>query len=151
MADGLLARRPAVGERARPWPLSRAIVTGVLAGAAFGFVFGLEAGALSVPVVALVLWRGIGARGLTLAAGVLLGVVVPVLYLAEPGDPRGGNHFAYAVQHITAHWVGVAALGLLLGALWRSLRPVASRPAEPLAPPVAGDLRPLVGVDDQHG
>ncbi len=54
-------------------------------------------------------------------AGVLLGVVVPVLYLVNPGTQQGGNHYPYAVQHMSAHWVGVAALGLLIAALWRTL------------------------------
>ena len=103
------------------WDLKRALLYGLLAGVAFGFVFGLQAGVASVPAIAFVLWRGVGARALTCAAGVLLGVVVPVLYLAHPGDPAGGNHYSYALDHLAAHWAGVAALGLLIGALWRTL------------------------------
>jgi arabinofuranan 3-O-arabinosyltransferase len=105
-----------------PAPAVRAVILALAAGAAFGFVFGLWAGAVSVPVIAWALWRGTGARVLTLWAGGLLGLVVPVLYLAHPGDERGGNHFGYAAAHLAAHWVGVAALGLLIGALWRALR-----------------------------
>ncbi len=103
------------------YPPGRAAVAAVISGCAFGFVFGIPAGIVSVPVIAFVLWRGIGARVLTLVAGALLGVVVPVLYLAHPGDQAGGNHYSYAVAHITAHWVAVAAVGLLSGALWRTL------------------------------
>ncbi len=89
---------------------------------AFGFVFGIRAGAVCLPVVALILWRGVGAGRLTAAAGVLVGVVVPLLYVLHPPSAGGGNHFGYATEHMTAHWVGVAAIGLLLAALGRTLR-----------------------------
>ena len=72
------------------WHPARALLVALLAGAAFGFVFGVLPGLVAVPVIALVLWRGIGARALTLSAGGLLGVIVPILYLADPGDERGG-------------------------------------------------------------
>lgn len=98
-----------------------ALLVAVAAGAAFGFVFGLRAGVLSVPAIALILWRGIGARALTLTAGALLGIVVPVLYLVHTGPASGGNHYSYAMAHLAAQWVGVASLGLLIGALWRTL------------------------------
>jgi hypothetical protein len=75
-----------------------------------------------VPVVAIVLWRGVGARAATVTAAALLGIVVPVLYVVHPGDERGGNHFGYAMAHLGAHYVAVAALGLLMLALWRSLQ-----------------------------
>jgi arabinofuranan 3-O-arabinosyltransferase len=130
-------------ERVRAWPLPHAVLAAVLGGAAFGFVFGLSAGALAVAAIALVLWRGIGARALTLTAAVLLGVVVPTLYLAAPGSESGGNHFAYASQHLAAHWVGVAALGLLTGALWRTLR---SAGAPATAPAVHGVSDPVAEV-----
>ena len=45
---------------------------------------------------------------------------MPILYLVHPGDEQGGNHFGYAMAHLAAHYVGVAALGLLMVALWRS-------------------------------
>jgi hypothetical protein len=126
--------------REAPAPLTApgALVAALVAGAAFGFVFGLTAGAISVPAIALVLWRGIGARELTVGAGVLLGVVVPLLYLAHPGDSRGGNHFTYAMAHLAAHWVGVAALGLLMGAWWRAVsRSGRARTATATQPPAA--------------
>jgi hypothetical protein len=86
-----------------------------------GFVFGVVAGAVSLPVIAFVLWRGVGPRPLTYLAGALLGVVVPVLYLAAAPSSAGGNHYSYPAQHMAAHWVGVAAIVLLLVALWRTL------------------------------
>jgi hypothetical protein len=118
----------------------RAIVVAVALGIPFGFVFGIEAGIVSVPVIAVCLALGVGARALTLTAGALLGIVVPILYLANPGDERGGNHFSYSVMHMAAHWVGVAALGLLIGALWRSLpreRAHRSKSATAARPPAA--------------
>jgi hypothetical protein len=104
------------------WPAPRAIAAAVPAGLAFGFVFGVVPGILCVPVVAIVLWRGVGARAATVTAAALLGIVVPVLYVVHPGDERGGNHFGYAMAHLGAHYVAVAALGLLMLALWRSLQ-----------------------------
>jgi hypothetical protein len=103
------AREPSV-----VWALPAAVV--------FGFIFGIEAGIVAAAAIALVLWRGIGAGPLALGAGALLGIVVPVLYLLHPGRSAGGNHYGYATGHLGAHWVGVAAIGLLMAALWRTLR-----------------------------
>jgi hypothetical protein len=110
------------GAATAPWPPARALAAAGPAAFAFGFVFGVIPGLASLPVVAFVLWRGVGARRLTLAAAALLGIVVPVLYVVHPGDARGGNHFGYAMGHLGAHYVAVAALGLLMLALWRSLQ-----------------------------
>ena len=110
--------RPANGLQ----PLSPGrLVTVVFAAIAFGFVFGIVAGLGAFVTVVVILWRGIGAATLAITAGLLLGTVVPVLYLIEPGDQRAGNHYGYATQHLDAHWVGVAAVGLLMLALWRAL------------------------------
>ena len=122
------ATPPAAGDSPPAWPAPRAALAGVLGGAAFGFVFGIPAGALAAPALALVLWRGVGARALTLGAGALLGVVVPLLYLVEPGNRSGGDHSGFPTDHIEAHWVGVAAVGLLLTALWRALSAARGRP-----------------------
>ena len=59
---------------------------------------------------------------LALAAGGLLGVVVPVLYLAIAPRNPGGYNTNYAVELIAAHWVGVAAVVLVALALWRTVR-----------------------------
>jgi arabinofuranan 3-O-arabinosyltransferase len=106
---------------AAPWPIATALVAAVIVGLVFGFVFGIAAGVASIPVTALVLWRGIGARRLTIAAAVLLGVLVPIAYVLHPGSAAGGNHFGYAHDHLAAHYLAVAAIGLLIGALWRTL------------------------------
>jgi hypothetical protein len=72
------------------------------------------------PALALVLHRGVGARPLALAAGALLALFVPVVYLVAGGD-RGGYDTNYAVERIAAHWAGVAAVFCLGVALWRVL------------------------------
>jgi arabinofuranan 3-O-arabinosyltransferase len=117
------------GDRpARRSPI-RVGLAAVLTGLVVAFVFGIEAGVAAAPGVAFVLWRGIGARALTLAAGALLLVVVPIIYLLDPGDSGAGNQIGYAVDHMTAHWVGVAALLLLSAALYRSLAAIRPRHA----------------------
>ena len=93
-----------------PWPVGAALIAAVIAGAAFAFVFGLAVGVVSIPVTAFVLWRGVGARRLTLAAAVLLGVAVPLAYVVHPGSAAGGNHFGYAHDHLAAHYLAVAAI-----------------------------------------
>ncbi len=93
----------------------------IAAGVVFGLVFGVRAGVVSVPVLAVILWRGVGARPLTLVAGALLGIVVPLLYIIDAPSSADGNHYGYATDHMTAHWVAVAAIGLLFVALWRTL------------------------------
>lgn len=106
------------------WAPARAAVAAVIAGAALAFVFGYQAGAIGIVAVWLILSRGVGARELVLAAGVLLGIVVPVLYLVHSGPEQGANHFGYATDHLTANWVGVAGLIALMAALARTVTPV---------------------------
>ena len=82
------AHTPVPSESPAPRPAVRALAAGRCRCAfVFGFVFGVIPGIVSVPVIALVLWRGIDARRLTIAASRrLLGIVVPVLYLVHPGE-----------------------------------------------------------------
>jgi hypothetical protein len=103
-------------------PRQPSIAWALPAAVLFGFVFGLYAGVVAAGAIAVVLWRGVGAAPLALTAGALLGIVVPVLYVVDPGSSAGGNHYGYAAGHMAAHWVGVAAIGLLMAALWRTLR-----------------------------
>jgi hypothetical protein len=100
-------------------PLAAAVA--LPAAGALAFMFALRAGPAIWLVLTLVLWRGIGARTLTLAAGALLGLVVPVLYVLFPGPDRGGFNPEYAIKHLGAHWVAVAAYVLLTAALARAL------------------------------
>jgi hypothetical protein len=107
----------------RPWrlPARRALLAGLAAAAVFGFVFALRAGVVIGPAVALVMWRGVSPRALITAAGALLAIAVPALYLVFPATDRGGYDTAYPVQRLGAHWVAVAALVLLILALARTL------------------------------
>jgi arabinofuranan 3-O-arabinosyltransferase len=127
----LIARRPrpvaAVLERltpgpARPWPARRALVAAVVVGAALGFVFALRAGAVLAPLTFVVLWRGVSARTLALAAGAVLLVAVPVAHFAA-GLPGEGYDTGYAVARIAEHWLAVGAVCALGGALVRTLAP----------------------------
>jgi hypothetical protein len=148
LAAILLFRRPprgahaepppdlAVDDAPRPWPLRRALVAGLAAGAVLGFAFALRAGVAIAPAVALILWRGWSPRVLILAAGALLTLVVPILYLLFPGDDRGGYDTEYAVEHLGAHWVTVAAVVLLIAAL--ALGRTASTASRPSGGPAAG-------------
>jgi arabinofuranan 3-O-arabinosyltransferase len=86
-----------------------------------GFVFALRAGAVIAPLTTLVLWRAIGPRTLILAAGGLLGLVVPAIYMLFSPTDRGGFNFDYAHDLLGAHWVAVGALTLLMLALGRTL------------------------------
>ena len=113
----------------QPWPLRRALAAGLGAALVVGFVFALRAGAVAGPAVALILWRGVPARHLVFAAGALLLVVVPILYLAVGVDDPGGYNSNLAVERIAAHWVGVAAVLLLSAAMARVAAAARSGPS----------------------
>ncbi len=110
-------RREAAGR----WPLRRALVVGVALALPAAFLFSLRAGAVIGPLVALLLWRGAGARSLALTAGVLLGVAAPAVQLALLPDDLGGFNSEYPLDLIVVHWLAVGAWVLLALALWRSL------------------------------
>jgi hypothetical protein len=114
----------------RRWEPRRALLAGAAAGAVLGFVFALRAGVVLGPLVALVLWRGTGARTLALVGGALLAIVVPVIYLLLPRAPRGYRS-DWANDHLAAHWVAVLAVCALGGALWRTLAAARSDSDEP--------------------
>jgi len=78
-------------------------------------------GVVIFPLFTLILWRGIGPRLLTAGAAVLLGLVVPIMYVVISPRDRGGWNFEYSVELMQAHWVGVGAFVLLLAACWRTL------------------------------
>jgi len=113
----------------RPWrlPARRAALAGIVVAATFGFVFAVRAGAIAGPVAVLILWRGLGPRALALGAGALLVVVVPLLYVLFPGTDHGGYDTEFAVEHLGAHWVAVAAFGLLVLALAQTVAQVRSK------------------------
>jgi hypothetical protein len=148
LAAILLFRRPRRGEPVepppdlpvddarRPWSLRSALLAGLAAGVLLGFAFALRAGVAIAPAVALILWRGWSPRALILAAGGLLAIVVPILYVLFPGRDRGGYDTEYAVEHLGAHWVTVAAVVLLVVAMLLGALNV-RRPAPPRTGPAA--------------
>jgi hypothetical protein len=105
----------------RPWSLPKALGAGVIAAIVLGIVFALRAGVVLGPLLALILWRGVRARTLIAAAGALLVIIVPLVYLVFPGLDEGGYDNGYVSQHLGAHWIVVLALFLLIVALWREL------------------------------
>ncbi|MBI5103621.1 MAG: DUF3367 domain-containing protein [Solirubrobacterales bacterium] len=135
---------------AHPWPWRAALLAAGCGALVIAYTFGLRAGAVALPLLALLLRRGIGDRALSLAAGALLGVVVPLIYLGIglfDDDTLGGNSTQYAADRLAAHWVGVAAVVLLAIVLLRTLAPRFRRPGdredEPLASrPVSPDPDP---------
>jgi hypothetical protein len=126
----------------RRLPLLRALVAGALLGAVLGFVFALRAGLVIGPVLALLLWRGVGTRALILAAAGLLAIVVPALYVLFPAEDRGGYNTEYALDLLGAHWVTVAAVVLLGLALWRMLSTARARNGGRADAPAAEDRAP---------
>ena len=112
----------------RALPLRQALVTGLVAGAVLGFGFSLRAGLAIFLGVTLIARLGIGTRELAIAAGVLLALVVPALYVLDPAEDRGGYNPGYAGEHVAAHWVGVAAYALLAVALVQTLSRARYRP-----------------------
>jgi hypothetical protein len=61
----------------------------------------------------VVLWRGCPTRWLLAAAGLLLVVAMPVLYLLGGWRDHGGFNSNYANDHQGGHWAAVAAVVLL--------------------------------------
>jgi hypothetical protein len=101
------------------WP--RAAAIGLAAGAAGAFLIALRAGPVVALAVTLVARYGVGARPLILAAAAILGIAVPATYLLFTPDDLGGYSFSYAGDLVGAHWLAVAALVLLVLALWRTV------------------------------
>jgi len=110
-----------------PIAVAPAALAALAAGLVFGFLFAIRAGVVIAPVAFLLLWRGYPTRVLSLAAGGLLAVVVPVLYLLFPGENLGGYDTRFAVHHLGAHWVTVAAFALLILALIRTISTATGR------------------------
>jgi hypothetical protein len=119
---------------AAPLPARRAIAIAIVGALVIGGMFGLRAGAVAAPLLAILLWRGVADRTLGLAILGLLGVVVPAIYagVALFSDEKilGGNGTRFGGDRLGAHWVAVAALVLLVVLLWRTL--AAARPRDGL-------------------
>jgi hypothetical protein len=106
-------------------------------GAILAFCFSLRSGVLIAPAIALVLWRGIPARPLAAAGGLLLAIAVPLDYIVFPAQNFGGYDPGYAGDHVSGHWIAVAAWVLLALALWRALSTARRRRGGPSAAPAA--------------
>ena len=114
-------------ERPAAMPLPRALLIAFALTAPLALLFALRTSVAIFPLLTLILWRGIGARALALVAALLLGLVVPALYVLISPRDRGGFNFEYSTELIWAHWVGVVALVVLMAACWRSLRALRMR------------------------
>jgi arabinofuranan 3-O-arabinosyltransferase len=113
------AETPGPAERARRLPLPRAALVAAVATVPLALLFAARSSVVILPLLTLVLWRGAGAGLLAGIAAVLLGFVVPVLYLVLTPENRGGYNFEYSAELIWAHWVAVGAVVLLMVACWR--------------------------------
>jgi arabinofuranan 3-O-arabinosyltransferase len=122
--------------RVRRLPLGVAAVAGLAAAVPLAFIFSIRSGPLIALAIVVILWRGIGPRFLTFTAGALLGIVVPILYLAVAPKDQGGFDFSFSVELIDAHWVGVGAV-VLLGMAGVQTVAAGRRRAQPPPPPVA--------------
>jgi hypothetical protein len=124
---GTVPSRPEPGpplpeDRPAGLPLPRAALVAGAVTVPLALLFALRTSVAIFPLLTLVLWRGVGSRVLAVAAAVLLGIVVPALYVLISPRDRGGFNFEYSTELIWAHWVGVVGIVLLMAACWRSLR-----------------------------
>jgi arabinofuranan 3-O-arabinosyltransferase len=108
-------------DRPARWPLGPALLAGLGLGVVLGFLLAIRVGVLIAPAAAFALWRGVSARTMAIAAAVLLAVAVPAVYLLHEPPNHGGYDFNYAVDLIAGHWLAVAAIVLLFGALVRTV------------------------------
>jgi hypothetical protein len=104
-------------------------------------VFAWRAGVVLGPLVALVLWRGVGAKPLAAASALLLGVVVPAIYVVALPDDRGGFNSSYAGELLGAHWAAVLAVTCAGLAAWRVAAALRAR-VSTATPRPAGEAPP---------
>jgi hypothetical protein len=116
-------------------PLFRAAIVGLVVGGVLAFCFSLRSGVLIAPAAALFLWRGMSAKPVAIAGGVLLAVAVPLDYILFPADDFGGFNPGYAGDQVSGHWIAVAAWVLLFLALWRTLSTATRRRGDPSGGP----------------
>jgi len=67
----------------------------------------------------------------------LLALAVPLDYVAFPAPDFVGYNPGYAGDHISGHWIAVAAWVLLALALWRTLSTASRRRGGPSGEPAA--------------
>jgi hypothetical protein len=137
----------ATPQPATPLPITASIAIALPAAVVVGAMFGLRAGAVAAPLLALVLWRGVPDLVLGRIVVALLAVVVPAIYLGVSlfggEDILGGNSTQYGADRLGAHWVAVAALVLVVILLWRTLAAAwaARRTPEPDRDPLGRTFR----------
>ncbi len=139
-----------------PLPWGRAVALAATLAIPLGFVFAWRAGIVAAVCLALLFRRGVTDRGLTLTVAGLLGVVVPIAYLISQPENKGGYNFDYGVELIYAHWIGVAAMILLMLAGWLVARADRRRsvpPDRPAPPARRWPRRPFSASheDTHHG
>ena len=127
----------------RRMSLPRALALALAMTIPLSLFFALRTGVFIGPLLAFILWRGAGPRLLAGVAAALLGVVVPVIYLAAPVHNQGGYDFGYSTQLIGAHWTGVIAVLLLAVAGWRMLGAARGRDEGPRRPPASDQTADL--------
>jgi len=122
----------------RGMPLARALVISFVITVPVSLWFALRMGVVVGPLLAFVLWRGTQPRILIMGGAVLLGVVIPLLYLVIGPADEGGFAFGYSNSLLLAHWVAITAVVLLALASWRMLAAARGRRDDPRQPP-SGD------------
>ena len=123
-------------------PLPRAALIALVFTVPLAFLFAKRSSVVIFPLLSLILWRGVSARLLTAVAAVVLGVVVPLMYLIASPIDRGGYNFEYSLQTINAHWVTEGALVLLMVACWRSIADARAAAVSSPTAPRAAPARP---------
>ena len=98
----------------------------------------LTLGALHRAGARVIFWRGVGPASARRGLRGLLAVAVPIVYVIAQPNNEGGYNFAYSVQVIYAHWVGVVAVILLGLSGWFTLTAARGRRAERTPPPLPG-------------
>jgi hypothetical protein len=140
-----------------PLPEERTERMPLVSAAALAFVgtiplSGLFAGrsvVLIFPALTLILWLGVGPRTLTAVAAALAGVALPIMYAIVSPKNRGGYNFEYSLQLFWAHWVGVAAIILLMVACSRTIAAAYTGQRRKGPRPPAGVAAPR-GEGDEH-
>jgi arabinofuranan 3-O-arabinosyltransferase len=116
---------PPAGRRPRV-ALPRAVAYAVVPAVVIAGAFGLRAGAVAFVALVAIWALGIGDRVLAIAAGVLLGIGMPLVYVwvaafGPDHEGRGGNATDFGANRLAAHWMALAGLILLAVVLWRTL------------------------------
>jgi arabinofuranan 3-O-arabinosyltransferase len=115
------SQAPLLEPRPRGMPLARALAIAFVVTVPLSLWFALRMGLVIGPLLTYVLWRGVGPRVLIVGAALLLGVVVPLLYVVIGPDNDGGFSFGYSNSLLLAHWAAITAVFLLALATWRTL------------------------------